>query len=58
MTVTVREGKGGAAVKERLSSLVYKLTNDVVERRCKGAIKRARNEGREWDGKGMRKKRE
>ena len=32
-----------AEVKERLSLLVYELTNDVVERRCK-ALKR----GQDW----------
>jgi hypothetical protein len=32
MMATVRERKGGAAVKERLSLVVYKLTNNVPRR--------------------------
>jgi hypothetical protein len=43
--------KGGAAVKERLSLFVYKLTNNVVVRRCKGAVNEAEGKDWEWDGK-------
>jgi hypothetical protein len=53
MMATVRERKGGAAVKERLSLVVYKLTNNVVVRRCKGAVNEAERNGMGWDGKRM-----